>query len=117
MKSSKTLERFMMTHTKRWQSTMFLLCDMQSLPATAIDADRLFLVFKLGSFYEWASAVAHDVARSERDAKENAPNVYIWWLINKQETHSQNNMQVFLREIDQYALFFFAPCFSSSLVG
>lgn len=100
-KSAKSLDRFMATHSKRFQSSMFLLCDLYGLPDNLITPERLFLIFKLGQYFEWEGIVAHDVARWERDLAEDAPNVYSFWLRTSNLKPDSANLQKFLGEIDK----------------
>jgi len=97
---SKSLDRFMSTHTKRWQVTMFLLCDLQSLPEHLITPERLFFLFKLGQFFESEGTVAHDIAKWERDQKEGNPNSYLLWLSIHNKTPSSESMRQFIAEIE-----------------
>lgn len=94
-------ERFMSTHIKRWQVTMFLLCDMHSLNTTLVTQERLFFIFKLGNFFEWEGTIAHDVAKWKRDLKEGYPNAYLYWLKLRGKEHSEELLQLFRTEIER----------------
>lgn len=98
---TNSLDRFMSTHAKRWQVTMFLLCDLQSLPEHLITPERLFFLFKLGQFFESEGTVAHDIAKWERDQKEGNPNSYLLWLSIHKKTPSTDTMRQFVTEIEE----------------
>jgi hydroxymethylglutaryl-CoA reductase len=98
---SKSLDRFMSTHTKRWQVTMFLLCDLQSLPEHLITPERLFFLFKLGQFFESEGTIAHDIAKWERDLKEGNPNSYLLWLKLHSKSPSTESLRQFISEIEE----------------
>ena len=99
--TTRSLDRFMSTHTKRWQVTMFLLCDLQSLPENLITAERLFFLFKLGQFFEYEGTVAHDIAKWERDQKEGNPNCFLLWLSINNKTASPETVRQFVAEIEE----------------
>jgi len=118
-KIAKSLDRFMINHIKRWQVTIFLLCDLQSLQATLITPERLFFTFKLGTYFEWEGTIAHDLARHvvssefcksltlvfrwERDYEENEPNVYVFWLHQANKKSSPEALKEFSEEMEMYA--------------
>lgn len=99
--TTRSLDRFMSTHTKRWQVTMFLLCDLQSLPEHLITPERLFFLFKLGQFFESEGTIAHDIAKWERDQKQGNPNSYLLWLSIHNKTPSPDTMRQFVAEIEE----------------
>lgn len=100
MSSKTSLEDFMSVHVKRWQVTMFLLCDIHSLPSDLVTQERLFFIFKLGSFFEWEGTIAHDIAKWERDMKKDNPNAYVFWLNMKNQKPSKDLLKAFLLDIE-----------------
>jgi len=55
---------FMALRSKRFQSTLFLLCDSISFDPSILSHDRLSFLFTLGNVLEWEQARAHDISPS-----------------------------------------------------
>ncbi|XP_049849846.1 uncharacterized protein LOC126320410 [Schistocerca gregaria] len=96
LNNSSSFGQFMITHSKRWQVTMFLLCDLLIVPHHLITSRRLFLTFKIGKYLEYESAIAHDLMTWERDQKQGIINSYLFWLKHNQKTHSPESQKAFL---------------------
>ncbi|KAJ3153931.1 hypothetical protein HDU89_008797 [Geranomyces variabilis] len=60
----ETFQRAMATHAKRFQSTMFVLCDAITFPEGDVTASFVSLLAGIGNALEWNHAVAHDLSAS-----------------------------------------------------
>eukprot|EP00455_Lapot_gusevi_P033789 TRINITY_DN3704_c0_g1_i9.p1 TRINITY_DN3704_c0_g1~~TRINITY_DN3704_c0_g1_i9.p1 ORF type:complete len:782 (-),score=188.15 TRINITY_DN3704_c0_g1_i9:97-2442(-) len=89
-RSQKVLE-FMKVHAKRWQATMFLLCDLTSISPAHICEERLDFVEKLGEYFEWEGTFAHDINRLQRDSAEHGPNVCCLFLQSSSSSANASN--------------------------
>lgn len=101
MASETSFDNFMSVHVKRWQVTMFLLCDIHSLPSDLVTQERLFFIFKLGSFFEWEGTIAHDIAKWKRDLEKSLPNTYLFWLKSKNQKPSNDLLKAFIRDVEE----------------
>ncbi|KAI8819603.1 uncharacterized protein EV422DRAFT_588398 [Fimicolochytrium jonesii] len=65
-------KRVIETHAKRFQSTMFVLCDATTFPEREITPQLVHLLAQIGTALEWNHAVAHDLSPSRltRDVRD-----------------------------------------------
>ncbi|KAI8907742.1 hypothetical protein DFJ77DRAFT_434250 [Powellomyces hirtus] len=72
----EVFEMAMSTHSKRFQSTMFVLCDAITFPEREITPSFVHLLAGIGKTLEWNHAVAHDLSPSRlaRDVRDVAIN-------------------------------------------
>jgi len=113
-RDSKTLKEFMVTHAKRWQVTMFLLCDLylvvqhqqqqqqqqQQARLPAVNSNSLHFIFELGHFLEWEGTIAHDLGKWPRDIFQNENNAFLFWFKDQSQTTKDMGSAVnaFLKE-------------------
>lgn len=62
-----SFNRFLPIHAKRFQVTMFLLCNAISFDPTLINSRRIKLLLSLGSYLEWEITKDHDLGKLARD--------------------------------------------------
>ncbi|KAJ3160874.1 hypothetical protein HDU86_008235 [Geranomyces michiganensis] len=60
----ENFRRAMATHAKRFQSTMFVLCDAITFPEGDVTASFVSLLAGIGNALEWNHAIAHDLSAS-----------------------------------------------------
>uniref|UniRef100_A0A6B2KY20 hydroxymethylglutaryl-CoA reductase (NADPH) n=1 Tax=Arcella intermedia TaxID=1963864 RepID=A0A6B2KY20_9EUKA len=99
LKDAENLFEFLETYSRRWQITMFILCELKLVPLNLVNSEILHFLFKLGKYLEWEATVAHDVAKWKRDKENGETNSYLWWLKHSQISHSPENIKVFLDQI------------------
>jgi len=65
---------------KRWQATLFLLCDAMVLSANSLEGPRLSFIKDLGTYFEQEGCTAHDITKWSRDNdRMDAVNIYLLW--------------------------------------
>jgi hypothetical protein len=70
----------MRTHARRFQVTIFLLCDLQSVAPNLITAASLHYFFRLGHYLEWEGTIANDLGNARRALSTGENNSYTFWL-------------------------------------
>lgn len=60
---TETFSEFMSVHAKRFQMSLFLLCDAINFDPTLITENRLKFLLYLGAYLEWEQARMHDISK------------------------------------------------------
>jgi len=83
---------FMSNQMKKFQITLFLLCDAIGFESNVITSQFIRASLLLGSYLEWEGIVAHDVIHAKRDESNDSPNAFVYWKhLKKAEKGSQSN--------------------------
>jgi len=103
-----SFNRFIPIYSKRFQVTMFLLCNAISFDPTLINSRRIKFLLTLGSYLEWELAKDHDLGRLGRDLMliqnqnqklshdgnigNGITNSFIIWKEMREKTNPKQNM-------------------------
>jgi len=90
--TSEDLEQYLSVHSRRYQITFFLLCDLFSVNPTLITPASLRFMVALGSYLETEAVICRDIAYS---GTEKGLNSYQFWLRLNNKTHSTQNIEEF----------------------
>jgi len=91
-------EHFITIHSRRYQVTIFLLCELITVPPNLITPTCLQFMYLLGSYLEMEGSIAHDIATWQQPECTPANNSYLFWLkvrnfTQKDETHINQFLQ------------------------
>jgi len=92
--TAKDLEEFLSVHSRRYQVTFFLLCDLISVNPNLITPASLRFMFLLGSYLETEGVICHDLAYWGKS--KNELNSYQFWLRINKKTHSPKTTEEFM---------------------
>eukprot|EP01125_Pyxidicula_operculata_P004586 TRINITY_DN1728_c0_g1_i1.p1 TRINITY_DN1728_c0_g1~~TRINITY_DN1728_c0_g1_i1.p1 ORF type:complete len:824 (+),score=163.68 TRINITY_DN1728_c0_g1_i1:965-3436(+) len=99
--NATTFEEFMRVHSRRWQVTMFLLCDMQQVGPNLVNTESIHFMFRLGQYLEWEGTIAQDIGVWQRDYETGENNSYVFWLRVNNKQHSEPVLEEFLKFVEQ----------------
>lgn len=100
-KTAENLENFMQIHARRWQVTMFLLCDLQLVRPNLVTSEALHVMFRLGHYLEWEGTIANDLGKWKSDLTTDEPNSYLFWITLNGKEISEASTEEFLKEVDK----------------
>jgi hypothetical protein len=94
---------FMSLRIKHYGLTLLFLCDAMSLDETFITDTFLKHLLRLGHYFEWEAALAHDINCFDREKQSQyvhyTSNAFIFWLKrNGRELH-RNHLEEFINEV------------------
>jgi len=92
---AKDLEQFLSVHSRRYQVTFFLLCDLISVNPNLITPACLRFMFLLGSYLETEGVICYDLAYWGKSKSEL--NSYQFWLQINKKTHSAQTTEEFMK--------------------
>jgi len=83
--TAKDLEQFLSVHSRRYQVTFFLLCDLISVNPNLITPASLRFMFLLGSYLEMEGVICYDLAYWGKGGSTELNSYKFWLQINKKE--------------------------------
>jgi len=98
---SENLEDFMRVHARRWQVTMFLLCDLHLVRPNLITAEALHVMFRLGHHLEWEGTVGNDLGKWKIDLETGEQNSFLFWARINNKNPSETSVEEFLKEVEK----------------
>jgi len=93
--SAKDLEQFLSVHSRRYQVTVFLLCDLISINPDLITPASLRFMLLLGNYLEMEGVICHDLVVWNKNPNNNN-NVYQFWLRITNKVHSTTTPEEFM---------------------
>jgi len=92
--TAKDLDQFLAVHSRRYQVTFFLLCDLISVNPPLITPASLRFMVLLGSYLETEGVICYDLAYWGKSKIEL--NSYQFWLQINNKNHSDESIQEFM---------------------
>jgi len=98
----ETLEEFMRIYARRWQVTMFLLCDLHLVRPNLVTVEALHVMFRLGHYLEWEGSVGNDVGVWKIDLETGEPNSFLFWARSNNKNPSDSAVEEFLKVVEKH---------------
>jgi len=100
--ATTSFENFLNIHSRRYQVTIFLLCELITVPPNLITPACLAFMFLLGSYLEMEGSIVHDLSHWEVNPNDTTKNSYLFWLYKKGLVHEGKvTRDQFLQETQQ----------------
>jgi len=92
--TAKDFEQFLSVHSRRYQVTVFLLCDLISINPNLITPASLRFMLLLGNYLEMEGVICHDLAYWGKAGGGN--NAYQFWLKIENKVHNDKTPEEFM---------------------